>query len=125
MTFNLCGAMFDAKLYVFADFCTGTPWACNDIDLTGTCSEPMWPYLPCVELPAGHTYYIVVDAVNEWECGDFTLEMSPCTPIEGDVIQTAWTIPSLPFSDTGSTVGFYDQYVEDCGGFSYSRDVVY
>lgn len=125
VTLNLCDAAYDTKLYVFADNCSGTPWACSNNDISGVCPDESRSYLPCIELLAGHTYYIIIDAVNEWECGDFTLEIASCTPIEGDVIQTAWIIPSLPFSGTGLTAGMQDQYVEDCGGYSYSRDVVY
>jgi hypothetical protein len=125
VTFSLCDAIFDPKLYLFADSCVGTPYACNDIDRTGTCPNESRPFLGCVELLAGHTYYVVVDAVNQWECGEYTLVVSSCTPGEGDVIQTAWPIPSLPYATFGTTYSFYDQYVEDCGGYSYSPDVVY
>ncbi|MFZ5434714.1 MAG: hypothetical protein ACOZB3_13190, partial [Calditrichota bacterium] len=124
VTIELCDSWFDAKLYLFAETC-GELFACNDIDRTGICSNVSMPSLTCIELLAGVTYYIVVDAVNDIECGDYTLRLLPCTPPEGDVLQTAWTIPALPFTDANSTVNFYDQYVEDCGGPSYSPDVVY
>jgi len=46
--------------------------------------------------------------------------------IEGDTIEECWTIPSLPFTDTGSTCGYVDDYDEACPYLgSISPDVVY
>ncbi len=124
MNIGICVATFDPKLFVFADSCVGDPYACNDRD-NGVCAETWKPYLSCVQLFAGHIYYIVVDAVNVNECGDYTLTLESCSPIPGDVIETAFPVPSLPFSATGETFSFFDQYAEDCGGRSNAPDVVY
>jgi len=45
--------------------------------------------------------------------------------IEGDTIEECWTIPSLPFTGTGNTCGFADDYEEMCPYGSNSTDVVY
>jgi len=46
--------------------------------------------------------------------------------IEGDTIEECWTIPSLPFFDTGNTCGFADDYDEACPYDSnWAPDVVY
>lgn len=125
LTFSLCESDFDTKLFLFADSCVGDPIYCNNNDPTETCGDFTRSYLPCVELHSGHTYFIVVDGVDEWQCGRYSLTISSCTPIPGDVIQTAFVIPSLPYTDSGTTVGFLDQYAEECGGRSYAPDVVY
>jgi hypothetical protein len=45
--------------------------------------------------------------------------------IEGDTMEECWTIPSLPFFDTGNTCGFTFDYDEMCPYGSSSPDVVY
>jgi hypothetical protein len=46
--------------------------------------------------------------------------------LEGDTIEDCWTIPSLPFTASGSTSGFTDDYDEACPYTgSTSPDVVY
>ena len=46
--------------------------------------------------------------------------------IEGDTIEECWTIPSLPFMDTGSTCGYENDYDEACPYLgSISPEVVY
>jgi hypothetical protein len=45
--------------------------------------------------------------------------------IEGDTIEECWVIPSLPYTDTGNTCGFADDYEEACPYWSNSPDVVY
>ena len=45
--------------------------------------------------------------------------------IEGDTIEECWTIPSLPFTGTGNTCGFADDYEEMCPYSSTSAEVVY
>lgn len=124
MNISICDATFDPKLFVFDNICQGDPYVCND-RLSGMCAEPWDPYLSCVQLFAGHVYYIVVDAVNEMECGDYTLTLESCSPIPGDVIETAFPVVSLPFAGSGTTEGFFDQYAEECNGRSNASDVVY
>ncbi len=43
----------------------------------------------------------------------------------GDTIFTAFPIPSLPFTDTGTTLGYNDDYDEMCPYDAMGRDVVY
>ena len=43
----------------------------------------------------------------------------------GETIQDAHIIPSLPFSDTGNTVGYRDDYSGECGNNGGAPDVVY
>ncbi len=46
--------------------------------------------------------------------------------IEGDTIEECWGIPGLPFSASGTTVGYADNYDEVCDYTgSFSPDVVY
>ena len=46
--------------------------------------------------------------------------------IEGDTIEECWTIPSLPFTATGSTCGYVNDYDEACPYLgSISPEVVY
>lgn len=43
----------------------------------------------------------------------------------GDTIANAFVIPSLPFDDTGTTVGYADDYAEMCPYGNWAPDVVY
>jgi hypothetical protein len=45
--------------------------------------------------------------------------------VEGDTIEECWVIPSLPYTVTGSTCGFANDYEEMCPYGSNSPDVVY
>ena len=50
----------------------------------------------------------------------------PLTTQGGDNIQTAFPITALPFSDTGTTIGYIDDYNGPCGsGGGSAPDVVY
>ena len=45
--------------------------------------------------------------------------------IEGDTIEECWTIPSLPFTDTGNTCAYAHDYDEGCPYYgSASAEVV-
>jgi len=61
ITIDLCNSSYDTKLFVYQDAWTpGAPWACND-DFNTT---PCYTYsskIVQMPVPAGHTYYIVVD----------------------------------------------------------------
>ncbi len=43
----------------------------------------------------------------------------------GDTVFLAFTIPALPFTDTGTTIGYNDDYDEMCPYDAMARDVVY
>ncbi len=43
----------------------------------------------------------------------------------GDTFASAFTIPSLPFTDTGTTAGYANDYDEVCPTGSLAPDVVY
>jgi hypothetical protein len=43
----------------------------------------------------------------------------------GDDIEGAYIIPTLPFSDTGTTIGYRDDYAGSCGENGGAPDVVY
>jgi hypothetical protein len=125
LSLGICEASFDPKLILFADSCSGDPYACNDRE-SGFCEDASRPYLGCIPITAGRTYYIVVDGVNEWECGEYVLTLDACSPVPGDIIETAFPISALPFTATGTTEGFFDQYSPECnGGRSAAPDVVY
>ncbi len=50
----------------------------------------------------------------------------PTGRIDGDTIEEAWVIPTLPFSDTGGTCEFVNDYAEWCPYTgSWAPDVVY
>ena len=76
---TLCnGSAYDTKLYVYEDSCgsyqSGFFVACNDDSCPGYVSE-----LLCVQLFAGHTYYIVVDGYGG-DCGYYTIDIAKHTP---------------------------------------------
>jgi hypothetical protein len=124
VTFSLCGTLYQTKLYVFADSCQGEPLACSVA--AEVCGEAWFnSYLTCVPLLLGHDYFVVADAINEWECGELQFFAEPCAMLEGDLIETAFEIPALPYSDENNTSAFFDQYVEECGDYSVAKDVVY
>ena len=76
---DLCNSWYDTKVYVYEDQ-AGNLVACNDDE----CSGPNYPYtylsyLDCVQLTAGHTYFIVVDGYGT-DCGVYELNVSECYP---------------------------------------------
>jgi hypothetical protein len=50
---------------------------------------------------------------------------NPAPQVGGDTIATATNIPALPYSDTGNTCAYFDDYEEVCPYTSTSGDVVY
>lgn len=126
VSFGLCQSEFDNKLFIFEGDCEGDPIACcnNWSPCPGT-GEWNRAFLPCVPLRTDSVYFIVVDAPNEFECGNYQLTLSACDMIPGDLIETAWVISTLPFTANGTTSGFYNQYEEICPDPSASSDVVY
>lgn len=82
---SLCGnTNYDSKLYVYENACgtyqSGVFHACND----DSCTTPSFPdpyvsELENVNLVGGNTYFIVVDGYFG-ECGNYTLDITPCGP---------------------------------------------
>jgi len=74
---------------------------------------------------ANRTYYIIVGGYN-MDAGQFMLYVSSGAqqgPVLGDVCETAWQIPSLPFTDWGNTCCMADNYAPCVG--ADSREAVY
>lgn len=67
---TLCSSLYDTQLSVFKDT-PANEIACND-DYCGLQSR-----IDCIELEAGHTYYIVVDGFST-NCGEYELEVGIC-----------------------------------------------
>jgi hypothetical protein len=71
---SLCGSNFDTGLYVYQNT-AGNTFACND-DACGPTAQQS--RLAGLQLTAGNTYYIIVDAYAG--CGDYSLSISECLP---------------------------------------------
>jgi hypothetical protein len=80
---SLCGnTAFDSKLYVFADSCASSAFACNE----DACSTPAFPdpyvsALYSVSMLPGHTYYIVVDGYDSSQFGAYTIDVTESVPV--------------------------------------------
>ncbi len=81
---SLCGSTYDTALYVFKDFCMGTPIACNNDDC-GSQSQ-----IETLLLKANTTYNIVVDG-NDSACGNYNLSVTKVLP-PGDGNTTPYQI---------------------------------
>jgi hypothetical protein len=77
---DLCYSTYDTKVFVYEDYWTpGAPYACND---DFHFSAPCYTYsskIECLNVYAGHTYYIVVDGYYG-SCGNFQLDVDMCEP---------------------------------------------
>ncbi|MBN2445957.1 MAG: thrombospondin type 3 repeat-containing protein, partial [Phycisphaerae bacterium] len=67
---SLCASSFDTVLSVYYEYCEGTPLYCSD-DACG--ADGLQSAVTWIVMPAGYTYYIVVDGVSA--CGDYVLEV--------------------------------------------------
>jgi hypothetical protein len=79
ITVDLCNSAYDTKVYIYADACVSPPIACNDDACSDPAGNPYRSKLECVPLPAGHTYYIVVDGYGG-DCGVYDLSITVCVP---------------------------------------------
>jgi len=76
--FDLCGSLYDTKLYVFENV-AGNVVACNDdFWYDATCGY-YTSFIDCLQLTAGNTYYIVVDGYSG-AFGAYTLAVTECPP---------------------------------------------
>jgi hypothetical protein len=75
---SLCNSVYDTKLYVYEDACTGSAVACDD-DYTG-CGNGYQSRLVGETLLASHTYYIVVDGAAN-ESGAYQIAVEGSRPI--------------------------------------------
>lgn len=77
------------------------------------------PFLSNVFLPTTGTYYIMVSGASNVNCTPFDIEVSNCVAVGvGNTCSNAFTIPSLPYSQTGfTTCGFGNDYnsASSCG----------
>lgn len=73
---KLCNSLYDTKLYVFQDVCSGTALACND-DACG--SDGYKSQILGLTLPASHTYFFVVDGYGGSN-GTYTIEVTAAQP---------------------------------------------
>jgi len=125
---SLCNSppfMFDSKLYLLENSYVpppAFPYACSD---DGCDLDPQQPKLSRLTLHGGNIYYIVVDG-NWGQSGDYAIDISLSAALPGDDIASAIVIWSLPYTSSGSTEGFTDDYDEACPYFGESApDVVY
>ncbi len=129
LTIDLCGSTYDTKIYVMSD--EGQIFDCND-DFDDDDCDPQASRIDNLWLPPGRTYYLVVDG-SGGDAGHYEFEMrrwdeDPALPPggNGDTIATARVIPGLPYDDTGTTVGYNDDYDEICPySGATAPDVVY
>lgn len=126
---DLCGSLYDTKVYVYQNACGGGEIACND-DICGVaanCGGGLYcSQLTGVPVSPGNTYYIVVDGYGG-ASGTYNINVTENPPPgAGDDCSTAYPIASLPFSDSGSTIGQTNNYDAVCPFTgSTSPDVVY
>lgn len=57
--------------------------------------------------------------------GNYIAPISSTSPLEGDTIDTAFLIATLPFHDIGTTIGYQDDYEFSCPYTSPAPDVIY
>ena len=85
---SLCGTSFNTNLYVYDNgYTPGSPYACNDAPCGGNYQQDQ---IIGLALVAGHTYYIVVDANDEYEgSGPYQISVTPFSPTSYDFAVTA------------------------------------
>jgi hypothetical protein len=126
VSIDVCNSAYDTKLYVYEGACgayqSGTQIACND-DACG--SDTFKSQLNSVDLTGGNTYYIVVDGYGG-DLGAYEINVSEKIVIPADVCSSAIEFTSLPYTDTGTTVGMNDDYYEICDASATGApDIVY
>jgi hypothetical protein len=94
---SLCTSLYDTKVYIFDNVVNNTI-ACND----DACGSDGWKSeLLCVQLYAGHVYYIVVDGYST-SCGQYYLDVTECIPCVD--------VPCPPGALAEGEVDCYDNY---------------
>jgi hypothetical protein len=114
LTIDFCGSDYDTKIYVMS--AEGQIFDCNDDHYSGGDCGPNTSRIDNLWLPPGGTYYLVVDGAGG-AAGHYEFEMrrwgtDPAGT--GDTTLDPFVIDSLPFTGTGTTVGYTDDYDEVC-----------
>ncbi|MBN2541874.1 choice-of-anchor J domain-containing protein, partial [bacterium] len=112
-TFSLCGSEYDTKLGI-GTICCFIDIGYND-DFCGLQSELT------VTITAG-TYYVLVDGFST-NCGNYILSIF----MDGENCDNPLSVDAIPFSDSGNTCCYGDDYDETCPYASVGEppDVVY
>lgn len=77
---DLCGSLYDTKLYVYENAYTpGAPYACNDDYYFDSMCGMYVSRIDNVSIYPGNTYYIVIDGYGG-DCGTYHLEFATCVP---------------------------------------------
>jgi hypothetical protein len=108
---DLYGSSYDTKLYVYQDVCDHAHlWACNDD------YYPDYTSAICgLSIPAGHTYYIVVDGYGD-SCGNYVILVESYQ--ECDVV-------CPPGGILEGEPNCYDEYVDNYNGGCNSSPFVF
>lgn len=122
-TFSLCGSSYNTRLSLnTGGSCPGnTQIYCGDNGCTFTLSTEF-----TTTLWGSLTYYIIVDGASG-ESGNYVLNVSretSCDTCEADSCP-ATLIPSLPYTDNGTTVGMTDDFTSYWCDGDEAPDVIY
>ncbi len=123
--FNTCTGItdFDTKIYIYEGSCTGTPVACNE----DACANPPFfsqayvSQVNGVNLQAGNTYYIVIDAYSGTDMGSYTLNITGVAITCADpsnLVTTATTQTTADIAWVSNAGG--STYQVEYGGLGFS-----
>ncbi len=131
LTIDFCGSLYDTKIYVIR--ANGEVIDCNDDHYADSECGFDTSRIDNLWVPAGETFYLVVDG-SGGAAGHYEFNMRRWDPNEdggvvdqgGDTIANATIIPDIPYSVTGTTAGYVNDYDEVCPySGSTAPDVVY
>ncbi len=127
---RLCDSDFDTELAVYegcnCDAGMASRMLAYNDDNSTVCGSGGRSALD-LDITLGESYLIEAGTYSSYTTfGDIVLIIEEtAAPVEGDSIENAYTIPSLPYSDAGNTSAFTDNYVGSCGTHVSAPDVVY
>jgi hypothetical protein len=126
LTIDLCGSDFDTKVYVMSE--EGQIFDCNDdYYFDGNCGQQT-SRIDNLWLPPGETYYLVIDGAGG-AAGNYEFEMRRWDndpPGNGDTTLDPFVIDGLPYTSSGTTAGYTNDYDSVCPYTgSTAPDVVY
>lgn len=111
---DLCGSDYDTKIFVYQDAWTpGNPWACNDDFYSGPPCGSYVSFLEGVPMPAGHTYYIVMDGWAS-DSGNYIFEATEYEPCVVD----CW-VDAVDEGEPTIQDGYVDNYNGGCNSTPY------
>ncbi len=126
LTIDLCGSDYDTKIYVMSD--EGQIFDCNDDYYYGGVCGQQTSRIDNLWLPPGETYYLVIDGAGG-AAGQYEFEMRRWdTDLSGsgDTLLDPFVIDALPYTGSGTTADFANDYDYACPYTgSTSADVVY